>query len=490
MTHAPSSHLAAIQDPQRRRWLRRAMGSGLAALGGVPLASLLLPGGHARAAESRALVCVFLYGGNDGQNCIVPLDASRHAAYAAVRGQLALGQAQLLPLTGSDYGLHPALASLLPLWTAGRLAPVFNVGPLVQPLDKARFRAAAEGSADLPQSLFSHSDQQLLWEDAGGDAQARTGWGGRAMALQGDGGVVISLGSGGRFGVSEREVPLQLPGPGAVFGAMGLQPSELAWAPNLARQQALNAIYAEAALQADGNEQIAALGRVHRSAFQTAQRLGAVVAVTPGAAGSVAAIDQAFAGLTQDGQLRGQLAPQLYQVAKLLAAGGSLGLSRQIYLVEQGGYDTHADQVLPGNPLAGQHADLLADLAAALAAFDAAMQALGLGGQVTVFTQSDFGRTFLPNSSLGTDHAWGNHHLVLGGAVRGGQTWGRYPELTLGGADDVGVDDWELQGRWIPSLSVAQYAATLLSWWGLDDAQLNQVLPHLANFAERRIGFL
>jgi uncharacterized protein (DUF1501 family) len=310
------------------------------------------------------------------------------------------------------------------------------------------------------------------------------------MALQGDGGVVISLGSGGRFGVSEREVPLQLPGPGAVFGALGLQPSELAWAPNLARQQALYAIYAEAALQADGNEQIAALGRVHRSAFQTAQRLGAVVAVTPGATGSVAAIDQAFAGLTQDGELQGQLAPQLYQVAKLLAAGGSLGLSRQIYLVEQGGYDTHADQVLSGNALAGQHAELLAELAAALAAFDAAMQSLGLGGQVTVFTQSDFGRTFLPNSSLGTDHAWGNHHLVLGGAVRGGQTWGRYPELILGGTDDVGVDDWELQGRWIPSLSVAQYAATLLSWWGLDDAQLTQVLPHLANFAERRIGFL
>jgi uncharacterized protein (DUF1501 family) len=165
--------------------------------------------------------------------------------------------------------------------------------------------------------------------------------------------------------------------------------------------------------------------------------------------------------------------------------------NRQILFVQLGGFDTHANQAIAGSPTEGAHARLLKELGDAIGAFDAVLKNLGLADAVTTFTQSDFGRTFKPNNSGGTDHAWGNHHLVLGGAVRGGTTYGTYPTLALGGPDDVGVDAWELQGRWLPTTSVDQYAATLLGWFGAGDAQLDAVLPNLKNFGSaRRLGFL
>jgi uncharacterized protein (DUF1501 family) len=165
--------------------------------------------------------------------------------------------------------------------------------------------------------------------------------------------------------------------------------------------------------------------------------------------------------------------------------------NRQIFFAQQGGFDTHGNQVAASGAVDGEHARLLKSLGDALAAFYTAMKNLGMGDVVTTFTQSDFGRTFKPNNSSGTDHAWGNQHLVMGGAVRGGTTYGRYPELALGGPDDVGVDAWELQGRWIPTTSVDQYAATLLGWFGASEAQLDAVLPNLVNFgANRRLGIL
>ena len=157
-------------------------------------------------------------------------------------------------------------------------------------------------------------------------------------------------------------------------------------------------------------------------------------------------------------------------------------------------FDEHAhvgNQLVTGSPLEGEHARLLKELADALAAFYAALKALGLGSAVTTFTQSDFGRTFAPNNSTGTDHAWGNQHLVLGGAVKGATTYGTYPDLVLGGDNDVGQSSWELQGRWIPTTAVDQYAATLLSWFGASDTQLDSVLPNLKNFgAARKLAFL
>jgi len=184
------------------------------------------------------------------------------------------------------------------------------------------------------------------------------------------------------------------------------------------------------------------------------------------------------------------LAKQLYQIAKMVFRRDTVQGSRQVFFAQMDGFDTHANQLVTGAPTEGEHARLLKQLGDALGAFYAAMKAIGMSDAVTTFTQSDFGRTFTPNNSTGTDHAWGNQHLVIGGAVKGGTTYGTYPELTPGGPDDVGVDPWERHGRWIPTTSVDQYAATLLGWLGLNDTQLLGVLPNLKNFPTKKLGFV
>lgn len=471
-------------NPARRRWLLGAA----AAFGTGSLANLMLATRPAYAADYRALVCVFLYGGNDGMNMVVPSDATRYGQYAAVRGALALPQASLVPLGSTNFGLHPAMSALQPVWNAGQLAPVFNVGPLYRPLTKTAYRAAT-GAPDLPDSLFSHSHQQTLWESASTDAQARTGWGGRASEALGTVNPVISLAGNGRFGLSASSAPLVLPGPGGTFGAYDMDAAALAWAPRQARKTALDALYAGEAAALD-NRLVDAAATLHRDAFEKSARLGDLVKSAPGAAAN-SAIDAAFASLIADGALASPVAAQLYQVAKLVAGNATVQGNRQIFFVQMGGFDTHGGQVSGSDATAGAHAALLAQLGAALGAFQAALNGLGLGPQVTTFTQSDFGRTFAPNASLGTDHAWGNHHLVMGGAVQGGRTYGTYPQLVLGGDDDVGVLAWERQGRWIPTTSVDQYAATLLRWFGAGDGPLHQVLPNLVNFGTAtNLGFV
>lgn len=475
-----------LSGVQRRSFLR--YGATLAgALGAGSLGNLLLGTRAAQAADYKALVCVFLYGGNDGLNTIVPTDDASYNQYASVRRSLALPRAGLVPMDGTAYGLHPSLAALGTAWSAGELAPVLNVGPLREPLTKAQFRAAPLNSIAVPDNLFSHSDQQVLWEAASADALERTGWGGRASQVLATVNPVISVGGNTRFGQSELDTPLVLPGPGAVFGAYGLQPEEMERAMDAARKAAIDALYAP--------PQELALGDVYtqmqRDAFAISQRLRAVVKILPGESDSTAAIDSAFATLYSGGVFTTAIAAQLYQVAKLINANGTVQGNRQIFFAQLGGFDTHANQVLTGSPSEGEHARLLKEVGDALAAFHAAMKSLGLGDAVTAFTQSDFGRTLVPNNSLGTDHAWGNHHIVLGGAVKGGAAYGIAPELVPGGGDDIGVDAWEQQGRWIPTSSVDQYAATLLGWFGVSETQLDTVLPNLKNFGtRRRLGFL
>lgn len=470
----------------RREWLRLSALSA-ATLGVGSAASLLLGARPAHAADYKALVGVFLYGGNDGLNTIVPTDG-RHAQYSAVRAGLAVPQASLVPLAGVPFGLHPALAALGSAWGEGKLAPVFNVGPLYAPLTKAQFRAAAANSPLIPDSLFSHSDQQVLWETGTTTALTRTGWGGRASEVLATANPVISVGGNGHFGLASSTAPLVLPAPGDDFGAyeLGQEPWRLGYAPLVARANTLRTIYTHAQ-DSDLGE---AYSRMQRDAFAVSDRLGALVKTTPGSAGSVAAIDTAFAPVTSAGRLATDVARQLYQVAKLIAGNATVQGNRQIFFAQMGGFDTHGNQIVAGAPLEGTHARLLKDLGDALGCFYAAMKAIGLADAVTTFTQSDFGRTFTPNNSSGTDHAWGNTHLVMGGAVVGGRTWGTFPTLELGGPDDVGVDSWERQGRWIPTTSVDQYAATLLGWFGASDAQLLAILPNLANYPTRKLGFV
>ncbi len=470
--------LPSLPRRQLLGWGGATLASALGLGGGV---SLLAP--HATAADDgyRALVCLFCFGGNDGMNMVVPRDATRHAQYAAVRGALALPRTSLVGL-GSDYGLHPAMASLAPVWAEGALTAVHNVGPLFAPLSKAAYRAAADGDPLVPDSLFSHSDQQLLWEAASARAFERTGWGGRASALMGTTNPVISFGGNAHFGLADTTSPWVLPGPGSNFGANGFS----TWAPVAARRAALNQLMAVR----QGSPMAEAYATQMRSAFNLETRLSGLFDFNPDPATDPSGITAAFAPLISGGNVVGELAPQLYQVARFIANRATVQGTRQIFFVQLGGFDNHSGQI-GGSSLDGQHALLMQGIADSLAAFWRALKAIGMGNQVTLFTQSDFGRTFVPNDSSGTDHAWGNEHLVMGGAVAGNTTHGRYPQLVVGGPDDVGVDAWELQGRWIPSSSVDQYAATLLRWWGLSEPQLDLALPNLKNFGSARsLGFL
>jgi uncharacterized protein (DUF1501 family) len=464
----------------RRRWLKGSGAMLAASLGAGTLSNLLLGTRAAFAADYKALVCIQLYGGNDGMNMVLPTDATRYGQYAGVRSGLALPLDTLVPLTGTDYGLHPAMSALAPLWSQGVMAPVFNLGTLHQPLTKEQYRGAPEGSELIPESLYSHSDQQIEWEGATTDSQARTGWGGRGSQALGTVNPVISVGGNGHFGIEDLRMPLVLPGPGSGFGAYGLRREDMDWEPNVLRKAAVDALYSAP----QPLELRSAFANQQQVAFDVSDRLEDIVGSVPGDPNSSPVIDAAFAPLISGGQIVGELGPQLYQVAKLILANAKVLGNRQMFFAQMGGFDSHIDQL-------GAHAALMADLAQALACFQTAMNNLGLGPAVTSFTQSEFGRTFAPNQSAGTDHAWGNHQLVLGGAVKGGASYGTYPTLVLGGPDDVGVDDWELQGRWIPTSSVDQYAATLLQWFGASDAQLDAVLPNLVNFgAKRSLGFL
>lgn len=471
----------ALPSPARRTLLK--LGGGL--LAGTALAA---PARRADASDFKALVCVFLYGGNDGLNTLVPTDDLRHAQYRDVRRQLALPRDRLLPLAGSDWGLHPALEPLQACWRDRRLAAVLNVGPLQAPLDKTALLAAPSNSPLVPEGLFSHSDQQAQWETASTSSQTRSGWAGRAVEALGLGQPVVSVGGNARYGNASRSSGLVVPEPGASFGAieLGSEAWRQTYAPAAARASAIRRLYA----QAQATELGDVYARMQRDAFEVAARLGPVVQAQPGGDAAHAAVDAAFAPLMSGGIVQSGIGRQLYQAARLIARRDLVGGSRQLYFAQQGGYDTHSEQI--GNDaLSGAHANLLRDLGGAVAAFDRAMRGLGLDQAVTLFTQSDFGRAFKPNQSLGTDHAWGNLQFVLGGAVRGGRSYGTAPELALAGRDDVDHRPADAQGRWIPTTSVDQYAATLLGWLGATDAQLDAILPNLRSFgAARRLGFV
>ena len=326
----------------RRRWLIGS-GSTLAAALGAGTVGNLLSVRPARAADYKALVCIFLYGGNDGMNMVVPNDTMRYDQYSGVRKGLAIPKASLMALGGVNYGLHPAMSALGTAWGEGKLAPVFNVGPLFQPLTKAQYRAAAANSEILPDSLFSHSDQQILWETGSTDSLTRTGWGGRAAETLATVNPVISVAGTARFGLSSVQTPLVLPGPGATFGAYGLQASDT-YAPQLARKAAIDALYAQAQEVALADAYTAA----QRDAFAMSARLGAIVKTAPGDPGAIAAIDTAFAPITAAGKITSGLGNQLYQLAKLIAGNATVQGNRQLFFASMGGFDTHGNQLVTG----------------------------------------------------------------------------------------------------------------------------------------------
>lgn len=437
---------------------RRFLGQAAALAAGGPLSGLALQAAPLQGSDYRALVCVFLYGGNDANNMVVPVDTAGYAAYARARGTagaggLALQQSSLAPLGGATVGLHGALAPLADIWNQGHLAIQANVGTLVRPLTKAEFNRAG---AALPPNLFSHSDQQAQWQRGSAGAGINTGWGGRVADLQPGSGLplVLSVSGNNVFmnGVATDGLAVGASGGFAIKG-FGSNPAT----------NPLYKLYTGLLGQAHGNAEERAAAGVLQQATQASNLLNTALTSTGSTAGLFA-------------NQNNSLAQQLLTVAKIIEGRQGLGASRQIFFVSMGGFDTHNDQLAQQNNLFGQ-------LGPALKAFYDATQQLGVAQQVTTFTASDFGRTLQPASGGGTDHAWGSHQVVIGGAVRRG-VYGQLPQLVLGGPDDISSE-----GRWLPTTSVDQMGATLAGWLGVSAADLPRVFPLLGNFSQRNLGY-
>jgi uncharacterized protein (DUF1501 family) len=450
----------------RRAFLRRAGALGAAGLASrLDLVNLVAAANAQTAGDYKALVCVFLFGGNDGNNTVIPFDAAGYAQYAAVRttaSGINLAQSSLLPIqpsnTGTPYALHPSLAELQGLFNQRKMAVLANVGTLLQPTTPAQYAAGVR-----PLSLYSHSDQQAQWQSAISNAQAGTGWGGRmadavASYNQASGfPVVTSLGGTVLFTTGAANAPLTVPVTGS-FALSGYN----ATAAATARLAAVNQLLAQDA----PNTFVRSANGIGAQALKLSGTVNPILAST------TSTVAPYFASLTTN------TAKELYQVAKLIEARATTGAARQVFFVSLGSFDTHNDQVR-------RQGDLFSELSPALKAFYDATGALGVADKVTTFTLSDFGRTFQPASGGGTDHAWGSHHFIIGDAVKGGAMYGQYPALALGGPNDA-----EKEGRWIPTTAVDQYGATLARWFGVAPAQLATVFPNLARFPTADLGFL
>jgi uncharacterized protein (DUF1501 family) len=412
--------------------------------------------------DYKALVCIFFFGGNDSNNMIVPFDTAGYANYQTVRANLALTKASLLPLQiggQSPFGLHPNLSGLQALFNNNKaLAVLANVGTLVQPTTRQNYQQFQH----LPQNLFSHSDQQDQWQSTQLSGLPNAGWAGKVADKIGP-----TLNSGAQFPpiLSVAGNPIFCTGdvsrpftmnPGSTPGLQGIDGS----ASGQARFQSMQEL-----LTFDTG-----ISMVQAASTVTGQSVGQG-ALLSNALKNVPAIQTVFPS-------NNGLASQLKQVAQVIAARGALSVNRQIFFCSQGGFDTHSDQL-------GTQAGLYSQLNGAMSAFYQATQELGVASNVTTFTLSEFSRTFQPGSNAGTDHAWGGHQLMMGGAVKGNALYGQFPTLTPGGPDDTGSN-----GRWIPSTSVDQYAATLASWFGVTDTDLPSIFPNLANFQTSNLGFL
>lgn len=437
---------------------RRLLGLGAAGAAAVGLGRIGAVNALAQGAEDyKALVCVFLFGGNDSDNMIVPV-SRQYDRYAAVRGALAVPRAELLPMQAGaeELGMHPAMGALHPLWAENRLAVAANVGLLVRPVT----RGELSQGGPRPRNLFSHSDQQLQWQTAPPNDLPGTGWGGRAadhvnaLNAQGDFPTGISVSGSSPLLVGRDTQPAAI-GAGAIGGLQGRGDRDVIAARNGQVQELLRLPSGVALVQEAKT--------IFDDALEVGRRIEAAI-------GDSAPLATEFPD--------SGLGRQLEQVARLIRARQALGMRRQIFFCGTGGYDTHSEQ-------AGRHDGLLAGLAGSLAAFQRALDEIGASDRVTTFTESEFARTFEPNGRIGTDHAWGGHQLVMGQAVRGGRLYGRFPELILSGPDDA-----DQRGRWIPETALDQYAATLARWFGLDDAALDRAFPNLNAFGARDLGFM
>jgi uncharacterized protein (DUF1501 family) len=460
-------------------WTRRLVlqrGLQLGAMGvAAPLAINLAAIGEAAAFDAtdyKALVCVFLYGGNDYANTIVPYDAANYALYHQIRAGasgeteagIAIGRASLAPtaltptvaqtLTDNlQYALHPKLAGLKGLWDQGRLAVQLNVGPLIQPTTIAQYNSTNKVANPLPPKLFSHNDQQSVWQSNGVEGST-TGWGGRmgdiALSSNTPNSLLTCISATGNavFVAGRDALQYQISPAGAI---------KIAGLTNNALRDSLNALITRDSAHVLEKEYAIV---TKRSIDMEAVVNGALATVQPATVFPAA----------------NPLGAQLKIVARLIGARVALGMKRQVFFVSLGGFDNH-------NLLMQDHPNLMQRVNDALVAFYAATAELGVANRVTTFTASDFGRTLASNAD-GSDHGWGSHHFVMGGAVNGGRFYGTAPRVSLQSDDQVG------QGRLLPTTSVDQFAATLAAWFGCSASELPGVLPNVGNFSNPNLGFV
>ena len=471
-------HLLDPDKHSRRAFLRR---SAQLALSGtaLPMALNLAAIGEAAAFDAsdyKALVCVFLYGGNDYANTVVTYDDASYNLYSAIRGGgagqtaggITLAKSALaatllnptVPLAGGrQYALHPSMTGLANLFNSGKAAVQLNVGPLVVPLTRAQYSGADRTNFPLPPKLFSHNDQQSIWQSSSPEGST-IGWGGNLgdLALTSNGNSLftcINVTGNAVFLSGDSALSYQVSTSGAV-----------------AINAVKNNVYGSSAVK---NAMATLLQQPRTHVLENEYNR-----VTTRAIGAEAQITSGLTGINLGTQFptSNALADQLKMVARLIGARGSLGTKRQVFFVSLSGFDLHDN-------LISQHPGLLTKVSEAMTAFYNATVEMGVANQVTAFTASDFGRTLTSNGD-GSDHGWGSHHFVMGGAVAGRRFYGTPPALANDGPDDVG------QGRLLPTTSVDQLGATLGRWFGVSDTDLLTVFPDLANFdpAARNLGFV
>jgi uncharacterized protein (DUF1501 family) len=464
----------------RRDFLRNSA----CALGGLAMASSLDTFGvvHAltpqAATDYRALVCVFLSGGNDGNNMF--LDLNQYGVYSTARNAaaLAIPQANFLPVSpvsGGSFGFHPNMPELQNLFNQGKLAVLCNNGPLVEPLTRTTYQ---NGSGKKPLQLFSHSDQVGLYQTAIANSVSQTGWGGRLADK--------TLGLNG-----VASFPSNISISGVNLYLTGVDTRQLAVADsNTSLANVLQLNNAPGATTAEINSRLASFNelRTFDTNFKLIKAASDVRSSSMQTDNALSTVNPVL--ITPFPNPSTSISRQLLQVARLIKAStdptAGINMKRQIFFVQIGGFDTHSGQ------LNGQ-GTLLQQLSQAINAFFSATVELGLQDKITLFTMSDFSRTLQPSGTgaaqVGSDHAWGNHQFIVGGAVQGHTLYGSYPNITPGGPDDTDSGS-SPRGRWIPTTSIEQYAATMATWYGLSSADLTAVFPLIGHFSTANLGFL
>lgn len=411
--------------------------------------------------DYRALVCVFLFGGNDSFNMITPRSGSAYNEYAAARGGLTVAQTDLLPISSSntggiEYGVNSVMPEVQQLYNQNKLAVVANVGPLVVPTTAAQYN---NQSVPLPPQLFSHSDQQSAWMAGNSATTTDTGWAGRLADLLYSQGVQVppslnvSIGNTNKWQTGNVVNQFTL-------SANGINPLE-AKAYGFSGQTAYEALIEKS--KNSYHSMIAQYARTQQNSIVSSELVSNALDTTANS------VQSNFPG-------GNDLASRLQMVARMIGASDALGAQKQVFFVPMSGWDTHGGQ-------AADHPDLLANLSQALSAFNTAIEQMGISNKVTTFTASEFGRTLTTNGD-GTDHGWGGHNLVMGGAVAGGDIYGQMPVLAQGSPDEVD------NSRIIPTTSVDEYGATLARWFGVSDSDLDVIFPNLRQFNNRNLGFM